>query len=139
MIYGVHVQKNQEDKLKHWIRFIKIFMRKSCILNTANTSWVSIPKLLIWPPLANLDDFLFTSIITSVKAYPSCICTLKEKNPIHCLIKHYKLVYSYTGMVLNLGGMETILNELNLDEENICSVNPHLNILYRKKLDKNCK
>ena len=34
-------------------------------------------------------------------------------------------------------GMEVILNELNLNEENICSVNPHLNILYRKKLDKN--
>ena len=33
--------------------------------------------------------------------------------------------------------MEVILNELNLNEENICSVNPHLNILIRKKLDKN--
>ena len=35
--------------------------------------------------------------------------------------------------------MEAILNELNLNEENICSVNPHLNILYRKKLTKHVK
>ena len=33
--------------------------------------------------------------------------------------------------------MEVNLNELNLNEENICSVNPHLNILYRKKWKKN--
>ena len=34
-------------------------------------------------------------------------------------------------------GMEVILNEFNLNEENICSVNPHLNILYRKNWTKN--
>ena len=33
-------------------------------------------------------------------------------------------------------GMETILNELNLNEENICSVDPHLNIFYRKNWTK---
>ena len=34
-------------------------------------------------------------------------------------------------------GVEVILNELNLNEENICSVNPHLNILCRKNWTKN--
>ena len=34
-------------------------------------------------------------------------------------------------------GMEVILNELNPNEENICSVNPHLNILYGKNWTKN--
>ena len=33
--------------------------------------------------------------------------------------------------------LEVILNELNLNDENVCSVNPHLNILYRKNWTKN--
>ena len=34
-------------------------------------------------------------------------------------------------------GTETILNELKLEEENICLVKPHLNILYRNNWSKN--